>query len=422
MVQQHNRGMMIGKNVLVVDDSAAQRRVLAGMLGRWGYCVREAASGDQALALCRAEMPDLVLSDWMMPGLPGPAFCKAFRQLDQQSYRYFILLTSKSDSRDIAEGLNAGADDFLSKPVNSHELRARLSAGQRLMTMQRTLEEKNTVIAETLAKLQGLYGELDRDLRAAKRLQQSLVPQGVRQFDGGALTLMLRSSGHLGGDLVGYYSAGPAQLGIFALDVSGHGISSALMTARLAGYLSMAAPNQNVALCPDGQGGFRLRGVQETIGMLNDLVLSEMDTDHYFTLMLAHIDLDTGRVQIGQAGHPHPIVLRLGGTLEQDGAGGFPVGLLPQISVAEQAMQLGPGDRLVILSDGVTECAAPCGALLGEAGLARLIAPLAQAPLDQLFPQLQTALEGFAASDEFPDDVSGALFEYRGPDQAAPRP
>jgi sigma-B regulation protein RsbU (phosphoserine phosphatase) len=96
-------------------------------------------------------------------------------------------------------------------------------------------------------------------LLEAKKLQQSLIRERTRDFDSGILSLMLRSSGHVGGDLVGFFPVGDDKLGLYGIDVSGHGISSALMTARLAGYLSAAAPDQNVALVSQADGSYAMR-------------------------------------------------------------------------------------------------------------------------------------------------------------------
>jgi len=177
--------------VLVVDDSKAQRKILQMQLTRWGYQVTEAASGDEALTLCRAQDFDIVLSDWMMPGMTGLEFCKAFRALPRDGYGYFILLTSKSEKTEIADGLENGADDFLTKPVNADELRARLRAGERILGMQDELVEKNRLIGSTLAELQKLYDSLDRDLIEARKLQQTLVRDRLRDFGAGKAALML---------------------------------------------------------------------------------------------------------------------------------------------------------------------------------------------------------------------------------------
>ena len=127
--------------VLVVDDSRAQRMILVLHLRRWGYQVIEAGSGEEALALCTTAPPDIVLSDWMMPGMSGLDLCRRIRDLPQEGYRYFILLTSKSEKTEVADGLEGGADDFLTKPVNPEELRARMRAGERIIGMQDELVE-----------------------------------------------------------------------------------------------------------------------------------------------------------------------------------------------------------------------------------------------------------------------------------------
>jgi DNA-binding response OmpR family regulator len=193
------------RHVLVVDDSRAQRHMVSMQLHRWGYRVSECDSGLAALDLCRTQSFDIILSDWMMPGMTGLEFCREFRALDRESYGYFILLTSKSEKTEIADGLEAGADDFLTKPVASNELRARLRAGERMLAMQAEVLAKNKVISSTLAELQKLYDSLDRDLIEARKLQQTLVRDRVRDYGWSKVSLLLRNSGRVGGDLVGSF-------------------------------------------------------------------------------------------------------------------------------------------------------------------------------------------------------------------------
>lgn len=136
------------RRVLVVDDSPLQLRLVATMLERWGFEVDQALSGEEAFEKCRMTPPDLILSDWMMPGMKGPEFCRRYRALKLDFYGYFILLTAKTEKEAVAEGLDAGADDYLSKPVSPHELRARINAGARIVSMQRQLAEKNREVTE----------------------------------------------------------------------------------------------------------------------------------------------------------------------------------------------------------------------------------------------------------------------------------
>ena len=157
-----------GRSILVVDDSKLQRKILTSLVKRWGFKVCEAENGEQALEMCKDDQPDIVLSDWMMPGMSGLELCQSFRSLPNDDYGYFILLTSKGEKDEVTEGLRAGADDFLTKPINVDELRARISAGERILDMQRELTKKNCMISETLDELQRVYDSLDKDLIEAK--------------------------------------------------------------------------------------------------------------------------------------------------------------------------------------------------------------------------------------------------------------
>lgn len=399
------------RRVLVVDDSRLQRRILAASLQDWGYDLREAGGGDEALALCREWPPDLVISDWMMPGMDGLSFCKAFRALEREQYGYFILLTSKNEKMHAAEGLDAGADDFLTKPVNKAELRARLNAGERILDMQAQLTEKTRIIRQTLTRLQAAHDLIDSDLIEAKKLQQSLVRERHRDFGAMRISLLLRPAGRVGGDLVGFYPINDGSFGCFAIDVSGHGISSALMTARLAGYLSSAAPEQNVAIRPLAGGGYAPRPPARVAAHLNELVLGEMTTEHYFTMVLAHVEMATGRVEMVQAGHPHPVIQRVDGTVEEVGRPGVPIGLLPQVSFEQTEIHLAPGDRLLIQSDGITECPDPQDRLLDTEGLYRIMSDLRGISGTSFLEGMVWRLGEYAGLDDFPDDISAVLLE-----------
>ena len=399
--------------VLVVDDSRLQRRILCASLAKLGYEVVDATDAESALQLTETQTFDVIFSDWMMPGMSGPEFCRIFREkADQDRYTYFILLTSKSEKSDIAEGFDAGVDDFLTKPVNASELRTRLSAAERVVGMQHELVQKNQLITSALQEIQSLYDSLDHDLEQAKKLQQSLVKERHRSYGNSQVSLLLRPAGHVGGDLVGFFPISANRLAIFGIDVAGHGIASALMTARLAGFLSGSSVEQNIALYDNELGIYEAHPPHIDASRLNQLTIEELDAETYFTLVFADVDLTTGCFDFVQAGHPYPMIQRANGDIEAIGEGGLPIGLIPGAEFTTANGQLRPGDRLLLASDGVTECEDPDGVQLAEDGVSKLLKKNTDLRGLSFLEAMVWDLERYAGNSDFADDVSAVLFEF----------
>lgn len=398
--------------VMLVDESRVQRRILRALLAKWGYEVVEAATGPEALDYCAANHVDFIISGWIMPGMTGLEFCEKFREMQRDSYGYFILLTSKSETQEVVNGLDVGADDFLTKPVNASELRARLSAGERVLSMEQELNEKNVLIQDALEKLQRHHDIIDRDLMQARKIQEALVPERHRKYGASQLSMLLKPCGHVGGDLVGMFSPSENQLGFYSIDVSGHGITSAMMTARLAGYLNARFPEQNIALKHRFEQFYALRQPDEVARILNDRLLSDTGVEEYFTMIFGVADLTSGRLKLVQAGHPHPVVQRAGGEIEFIGTGGLPIGLVADADYECFEIKLDPGDRLLLYSDGFTEAVCADGEMLEEEGLTKMLKRSTDLTgpdvLDDLFWQL-TQRQAGAALD---DDVSAVMLEY----------
>jgi len=403
------------ETVLVVDDSRAQRHLLASLLRKWGHDVITCADARDALQHAQDPNVGLIIRDWMMPGMTGPEFCRHLRRSRREGYAYVILLTSKTESGALAEGLDAGADDFLTKPVRAPELRARLNAGARIVAMHREVTEKNHLLSAALDELKHLYTALDQDLEEARRLQQSLLQDRYRSCGNVAVSLWLRASGHVGGDMVGSFPVSEQVIGVFSIDVSGHGVASAIIAARLAGLLSAASPDQNIALERQADGTHMPLPPDEVARRLNHMILEEIQSDRYFTMCLAFLNRETGEMQLVQAGHPHPLLLRADGEVERVGQGGLPIGLLAEADFVETRLRLRPGDRMLLYSDGLTECPDANGAQLDEQGLTRLILANAASRGADFLPGLERDLMAHSSLECLPDDASALWLEFAGP-------
>ena len=148
--------------ILVADDDRFSRLMLSRTLRSWGYAVEEAEDGMAAVeALSRADGPHLGIIDWMMPQLDGPEVCRKVREVNAEPYRYLMLLTSRSRREDLVEGLNSGADEYLSKPFDPLELQARLRIGRRLLDLQTQLIEARDALHQQATR-DGLTGLLNR--------------------------------------------------------------------------------------------------------------------------------------------------------------------------------------------------------------------------------------------------------------------
>lgn len=396
--------------VLVVDDSRAQRRLLTRTLERWGYQTVEAASGQDALDLCQATHFDIIISDWMMPGMSGVEFCRAFRAAAERP-ALFLLLTAQTEREILAEGLESGADDFLSKPFHAVELRARLRAGRRSVQAQKALVDQNEALSTTLDELSDAYAAIERDLKGARVFQEGLLPERHVSFGSTDVSLLFQSSGHVGGDLVGYFPVKQGEIGVFSVDVSGHGVASALMTARVAGYFNALAPERNIAL-RSKDGGYEMAPLPEVCATLNTILMQDAESDQCLTMAIAHVDLGARKVNICQAGHPSAALQRATGDVAFLELWSTPIGLIDDGDYALATYQLEKGDRFILYSDGITECPNRDGALLDEDGFKEILKGRRTLKGPELVAGILSDLTDFHGGQDFPDDLSAVVLEF----------
>ncbi len=147
--------------VLIADDDPTSRMMLERMVQKWGYEVISARSGDEAWDVLQGEDgPKLAVLDWMMPGMDGVEVCRRVRAMDESSPTYIILLTARDRKQDTVAGLEAGADDYVTKPFDSAELRARVQVGERVVQLQTALSSKVAELQHALDHVKTLQGIL----------------------------------------------------------------------------------------------------------------------------------------------------------------------------------------------------------------------------------------------------------------------
>ena len=194
--------------VLAAEDNPVFQSMLRTMLTKWGYLPVIARSGTEAWRILESgDAPRLAVLDWMMPGMDGVEICRRVRGANREPYIYLLLLTARTDSQDLIEGMDAGADDYLTKPFNAHELRVRLHAGRRILDLQAELLKTREALREqaTHDGLTGLFNRssileaLDDEISRAARSNQ---PVSVIMADLDRFKLVNDTHGHLAGDAV----------------------------------------------------------------------------------------------------------------------------------------------------------------------------------------------------------------------------
>lgn len=395
-------------HVLIVEDSLVYRRLLSRMLTQWGYRVSEAENGIVALTVLETQPVSMVISDWEMPEMDGLTLCREIRGRQLGHYIYFILLTARENPNDLTQGFDAGVDDFLSKPVEQSELRARLHAGTRILSLEATLAARNTHLSEALR-------QIEQDLEVAARIQHSVLPAHQQCYGDYFSDWLFLPSAWVSGDIFNVFPL-DNHLGFYCVDVSGHGVGAAMMSLAVARQFLHGRTVERFLL--DGDKG--VVSPAEVVRILNERFCSdEAEIVSYFTLIYGVINLTSGEGRLCQAGHPTPFIVTPHGQIRTVGEGGAPVGLMPHLSWTDVSFTLAPGERLCLFSDGITECENLAGEQFGQERLQTCIQDsIAQAPGD-LLQQLGQHLIRWRSGENteqhaMADDVSLLIIEHQG--------
>ena len=357
--------------ILVVEDEPDIALGLQQDLLLDGYEVEILGDGQSAVDRARSAPFDLILLDVNLPRKDGFAVCRELRLAGQQTP--IIVLTARDQEAEKIQGLELGADDYMTKPFSPKELRARIRS-----------------ILRHRAQWLGDGARLDRELRTAGEVQQRLFPQtrppcATLDYVGYCQPALL-----VGGDYFDYLDLGDGHLGLVLADVSGKGVSAALVMATLHGCIRAHSSQQG--------GTF-----EQALVIANALLFESTHAARYATVFYAVYDAVARELRYINAGHPAPIVAR-GRQLLSLGSDCPPIGLFERVAPVVRHLTLEPGDRLLICSDGLTEAMNAHSAEFGPEQASRVLleatAPSAAELRDDYLRALQAHTNGCPQSDD----------------------
>jgi len=330
-VQMHDNSHA---EILVVDDDAMSRRVLAQLLSAAGYNCRVCKDGSEALDAIQDRPPSVLLLDFDMPGPNGAEVLRRLRSDKDPTVAQIpaIMLTAHGSQQSEVSCLQAGADDFVTKPVNSAVLRARIETQLRLRFMRRQLERQND-------ELEKWRRDLERDLAAARLTQQSLIPQKPLLLPGWQIATCYRPVIQVGGDIYGWLRMKDGRLLFWIADGTGHGAAAALLTtlAKLLFHHGSMDHDSPASLMEAVDTDFR----------------SIFGARSFMTAMCVALDLATGQGQVVGAGHPPLLLVRHDGTTKSITSVAPPLGMIKRTAFTETPIALEPGDAFLLYTDGL---------------------------------------------------------------------
>jgi phosphoserine phosphatase RsbU/P len=369
--------------ILLVDDAKANLDILVEGL-KPDHKLSLALNGEMALQIAARTPPDLVLLDIMMPGLDGYEVCRRMRQMPETAEVPIMFLSSLEEVQNKTRGFEAGANDYLTKPFEMLEVKARVRS-----------------LLKAKAYSDAVKEQLAADLRVAREIQMGILPHDFTAVEKAyrvSFGAILEPAREVGGDLYGVCAAGPERLMIFLGDVSGKGIPASMFMVRtvsLAGLLAreIAEPKR-------------------ILERLNDELSADNASHMFVTFLCAVFEPATHRLTLASGGHCYPLLLPADGppcwiTKTIGTALGFDSGL------EFQAMELtlSDGDALVFYTDGVSEAFNPERELYGSERLLADATGLAGQSANAISAGLLAKVRAFAGTAPQSDDIAILTFK-----------
>ncbi len=392
--------------ILIVEDDKSTQRLLQRTLEKWGNEVTCANDGLAAMKLLESELYPIVITDWVMPELDGPGLVREIRKNANSDYIYVIMLTSKSAKPDIVAGMDAGADDFLSKPFDPDELRVRVRAGQRLVKLKQELEKRNIDLLTANIRMK-------KDLTTAAEIQKSLLPTNKSPRADLNVAWRFQPCDELAGDILNFFELDEKTVGFYILDVSGHGVAASLLSVTLSRMLSPIIDDTSLLKAKrDTAPYYHINSPAEVANQLNRRFQVNAQNEQFFTLLYGVIDMENSKLTYASAGHPGLIYLSKGEAVQILQAPSLPVGFIPEPAYQEQTIAFEKGDRIFIFSDGIIEARSPDARQFGIPQIGDSVAATAALPIDTSLDKLLETVRIWTGDDPIDDDVSVMGLEF----------
>jgi serine phosphatase RsbU (regulator of sigma subunit) len=371
------------ERIVIIDDNANDVQVTRRFLERRGYAVETALSGEEGLRIITQVMPDAVVVDYRMPVIDGFEVARRMKADPALQTIPVLMLTGSDQAQHIVDGLGAGADDFVTKGVETEVLLARLRALLRVKAYQDQLRRMNQ--------------QMTRDLQIARRVQEALVPK--RTFS--TPRLDIRSayipSEMLSGDFYDYFVQDGLHY-LFVAVVSGHGLPSAILVSLLKSYIHTEA---------DADGS-----LADFMARLNNFFYNVSLPTQFATAQLFRLDGDH-KLSYCNAAHP-PFLLyssSSGKTVLYEQPGNL-LGAMPDLPFEEHSISVAPGDTLFVYTDGLTDRCNAAGEFYSIDRIASLVEQTHDAEMGVVYDSIYRDVAGFSATEEFKDDIAFVLTRF----------
>ena len=314
--------------ILIVDDNPETLDIFEARLATLDYEIITAPDGETGLAMARREKPDLILLDIMMPIMDGLTVCRQLKSDPAMPFIPIILVTAKSDTKDVVAGLEAGGDEYLTKPVEHSALVARVKSMLRFKALHDQVLEQSV--------------QLEKQLEAATKVQRLFWPKIPRMEAGSHVWAISVPAAYVGGDLYDVIKLQDGGWLLYVADVAGKGAPAALIMAALSTKIRSEAILQNK--------------IDHLIKTVNNVMYNLMtDEDYFATIILGRYWPSNGKMRLVLCGHLQPLWIVKKVFKELPLLKGISLGVKPHAQYEKIEISISPGESLLFFSDGVIE-------------------------------------------------------------------